>query len=343
MAALSAAKVHSFVQSPDFSLHAFLIYGQDPGLVQEYSIALSQKLAHVSQDIGEIIFLDDNDISNNPDKLSLEIDIVPMFGGQKVVRARTGLRLNASLLEPLIHSTMQSYLVVEAGDLKKNAKLRTLFEKNSHAMALPCYGDDSKALLSLIDDEFSQSNMTFAVNAKQHLQDQLGADRALSRAELKKLLLYAHGQNEITIEDIDAVIGDAAALSLEQIIYACGLGDIDAALSHFDRALDAGHSPQSVLFFLNKHFTQLHHVRGQVDRGDSLDVIVRRLRPPVHFKRQNDFKRQCSSWSQKQLFMALDLITQTTVRCRGKMASYGSLERIFIERLLLNLGRMGRR
>lgn len=340
MTALAAGKVAAFITSPNTSLKAFLLYGPDAGLVREHAKALSTKLSQSSSEPGEILSIDDLDLAQNPDRLAVELNTVPMFGGQKVVRVRLGQKLNVRVLEPLIHETLQSLLIVEAGELKKGAKIRTVFEKSSFAVALPCYGDDSRGVQQLIQTSFADAGITLSPDVMTYLQARLGADRALSRSEIEKILLYVHGKTSVDIDDIDAVIGDAAELSLEQIVYACGYGDIDHALHHFDRAIAAGHSAQSVLFFLNAHFIKLHTVRSDIDAGGRLDILIRKQRPPIHFKRQDDFKQHCRLWSGAALFKALDLIQQTTARCRGKTASFGAMERVYVERLLLSLSRM---
>ena len=44
--------------------------------------------------------------------------------------------------------------------------------------------------------------------------------------ELDKLALYAAGQSEITLEDAQAVIGDAAAVTLDDVVFAAAGGNL---------------------------------------------------------------------------------------------------------------------
>ena len=56
------------------------------------------------------------------------------------------------------------------------------------------------------------------------LQSRLGADRALSRAEIEKLALYCLGRRAVTLEDVESIVGDAADLALERIAEAAAEG-----------------------------------------------------------------------------------------------------------------------
>src|SRR5215470_11619570 len=60
---------------------------------------------------------------------------------------------------------------------------------------------------------------------RQLLISRLGADRALTRSEIDKLLVYAGGAKSITVEDVEAVVGDAADQAVDAILLAASGGD----------------------------------------------------------------------------------------------------------------------
>ncbi|MGH1352865.1 MAG: DNA polymerase III subunit delta [Methyloligellaceae bacterium] len=337
MVAISAGKVRQFIKAPDKNVRAILVYGPDIGQVRENSSLLAKALSIDTEDPGEIITIDDAESGASPDRLAVELQMVPMFGGSKVVRFRPAAKTNNNQIEELTKNTnLQAYLIVEGGDLKKSAKLRQIFEKSKNAVALPCYADDNRSLIQVIEEELVKENLSISSQARQHLANQLGADRGLSRTEIQKLLIYVNGKSTIEIEDIDAVIGDSSSLSLDAVFYATTGGRLAAALESLDKAIASGNAPSAILILLNRHIARFHKVRAELDRGDSLDFTIKRLRPPLHYKVQDEFKRQINRWSEKKLLIALDLIQQTTLRCRSKNA----MELVFIERLLMSLSQM---
>ena len=86
-------------------------------------------------------------------------------------------------------------VIIEAGDLRKTAPLRALCEKAKVAAALPCYSTTASAIWrGLIDEEMRAAKLTLAPDARAALTSLLGGDRLASRSEIRKLALYAMGQ-----------------------------------------------------------------------------------------------------------------------------------------------------
>ena len=116
--------------------------------------------------------------------------------------------------------------MIEAGDLKRNAALRTVCERAKGAVAIPCYADGERDIGRLIDEELRAAALTMSPDARAALIPLLGGDRRASRAELRKLMLYAHGQQTIEIDDVMAVVADASALALDALVDAAFAGRI---------------------------------------------------------------------------------------------------------------------
>ena len=154
------------------------------------------------------------------------------------------------------------------------------------AAAVACFPDEARDLDAVIREVFAAAKVQITPEAKRLLILRLGADRALSRAEIDKLALYAHGKSLIDESDVEAAVGDAAELALDRIVMAVASGQAAAALAECDRSVAAGESPQSVIAALQRHFLRLHRMRGALDSGRSMDDVLRSLRPPPHFKQR---------------------------------------------------------
>ncbi|MFX8964994.1 hypothetical protein ABTN15_19415, partial [Acinetobacter baumannii] len=81
--------------------------------------------------------MDDASLDEDPDRLVVELNTIPMFGGRKIVRAATGRRINAQSLKPLVEGgNLAGVLIVEAGNLRPDESLRAMFEKSANAAAI---------------------------------------------------------------------------------------------------------------------------------------------------------------------------------------------------------------
>src|SRR5947199_803 len=74
-------------------------------------------------------------------------------------------------------------IVIEAGDLRRNAPLRERCEKSPLAAAIACYADGDRELARLIDDELRAAGLTIAADARALLASLIGGDRRASRNE----------------------------------------------------------------------------------------------------------------------------------------------------------------
>lgn len=339
MVAVKGFQVAALVKPSGTRYSAYLLYGSDAGLISERGMALAKAIAAADSPPGEIVRLDDADVESDPERLSLELMTVPMFGGRKIVRAETGRRINTQMLKPFLEAqSLAGVLIVEAGNLKKDDSLRTAFEKSANAAAIACYQDDERSIDSIIHDVLTQHNLSISSGARLQLISRLGADRALSRGEIEKLALYARGKREITEDDVEAVVADAAELTLDRVANTAAAGERLRAVEELHRALAAGESAQAIILALQRHFARLHRLHAIVGSGKSVDQAIRDFRPPIHFKQADAIKAQLRLWRSEPLEKALLGISQTARSARRS----SNLEDLLAERLVLSLSGLAR-
>ena len=252
---------------------AVLFYGTDAGLVSERAAKLAAIVAARDNPPGEIIRMEDADLDNDPDRLAVELQTIPMFGGSKVVRATAGRRITAAALEPFIAGDrLAATLIVEGGNLRPTDTLRTLFEKAPKAAAVACYPDEGHDLETLVRDTLKGHGLAISPEARDLLLTRVGADRALSRGEIDKLALYAAGKSEIDVSDVEAIVGDASQLAIDRVLDGAAGGDAKRAVAEYARALAAGESAQTIILAAQRHLEKLHkhplrHRPGPLVRG----------------------------------------------------------------------------
>lgn len=337
MVAIKSHEATRFLKNPDKRICAVLTYGPDAGLVSERARMAAKAWAALEDPPSEIIRLDDADLENNPDRLAVELMTVPMFGGRKIVLATTGRRLNAKLIKELVEDAPPpGLLVVEAGNLKPSDTLRSVFDKSKHAAAIACYADEGRDLASLIDDELKSARMTIAPEARDVLLAQLGADRALSRGEIQKLVLFCTGRGRIELSDIEAIVSDASELNIDRIVNAAALGDAPRAVRELSRALNSGESAQLVLIALQRHFLRLHRICAETASGRSVADAIKALRPPLHFKQKDAVTAQLKRWALPRVSAAQARISLAARQAR----TTGARDDLIAEALVIELTRL---
>ncbi len=238
---------------------------------------------------------------------------IPLFGGRRAIWIEAQGKAFVAAIEPLLGAPPRNCtIVVEAGALKKDAPLRTLCERERSAAAIQCYPDSSENIEKLIDAEVRAAGLSIAPDAKAFLVSQLGQDRLSTRSELEKLVLYAHGAGEITLDHVAAVVCDASNLILNEAVDAAfdgGFPALDARLRH----IFAGASDyQALLAAALRHAMDLHRARRDPEEG----IRGGSGFAGVGFKQQEAFERHLRAWTRPSLGRAIDTIAEAIARAR---------------------------
>ena len=337
MVAVKHHQADSFLKAPDPAIGAVLFYGPDAGLVAERASTLARNLSKRENPPGEILQFEDADLESDPDRIAVELQTLPMFGGRKIIRARAGRRIASAQLKPLIEGgPLAGFLIIEAGNLRGEEGLRGLFEKSPRCAAVACYADSEEDLANLARQVLKSHGLSISSDTLDHLVGRLGADRGTSRSEVEKLALYALGRGEVTGDDIDAVVGEASDLQLESIAEAAASGNGAKAVFDADRAVASGEGAQAVLLAVQRYFLRLHKVRAAIDQGRSVDDALRQMRPPLPTKARAALSGQCRTWTVARLSVANAEI-QGAIKASRQT---GALDELLAERLLLRLAFM---
>ncbi|CTQ57001.1 DNA polymerase III subunit delta [Roseibium album] len=314
MTVLKAGEIDRFIANPPEAGVVVLIFGPDTGLVSERASRLVAKASEGDSDPFNLMKIDASELSSDPNRLIDEVLTVPLFGGRRIiwVKDASGKNLNPSLEPVLKLDDLQTFVVLEAGDIKKGVGLRKLIETNRRAIALPCYADNDRGIDQLIDEETRESGLTITREARAALHSLLGGDRMASRGELKKLCLYALGNGRIESEDIEAIIGDASSFETSELIDAAATGNLEVLDHGLERLSEAGSKASVIANQALKHFQNLHRMRIDIDSGKSAQQVIDSQRPPIFFSRKPKFSTQLRIWSQKDLEKSMEILSEAT-------------------------------
>jgi len=332
---LAPRSIAGFLRRPDPGVRAALVYGPDLGLVHERAQLLATAVAEDPNDPFRVVELAAAQLADDPARLADEAAALSFTGGRRVVRiSGTSERLTGLLQRFLADPLGDALIVLEAGDLGRSSGLRRLFEDADNAAALACYGDDADALEGLIAAVLGAAGLRLDPAAQDYLQARLGGDRGVSRQELTKLVTYmGPDAGTIRLEDVEACIGDSAALGLDDVCFATSGGDTGALERALARCFTAGDGPVAVLRAMQRHIQRLHLVAGLQQSGTPIETALKRLRPPLHFKRSALFRAQLRQWPVARLAQALDILTEAEIDCKSTGAADEALCRWALLRL----------
>ena len=328
-----------YVSSPPKVLMVALVYGPDTGLVQERAEKLLKTVTPDLTDPFNTVDLNEATLQADPARLADEAAAMSMMGGRRSVRVRGAGNDLAELFESFLEDPKgDALIVIEAGDLAKTSALRKIFDGHKTAAAIQCYPDSIRDLGDVMRDALRARGMSIAPDALEDAVSRLGSDRGVTRREIEKLVLYMHGQKTVTLEDVRAVMGDEAEARSESACDAAGTGDLAKLDRELERLWASDTQPAQVIRSAMGHFQRLLQARESVQRGTSIDDVMKRLRPPIHFSRTIAFKNQASRWNGDRLGDALDMLLEAEALTR----TTGVPAEAVTGRTLMNIAAMAR-
>lgn len=314
---ITPAQADGFVRKPDPAVRAALVYGPDEGLARERAEALARSAVPDLADPFRVAELSGDTVAADPARLADEAAAIAFGGGRRVVRVRDCTDAALPAVEAaLAAATGDTLIVLQAGDLGPRSALRQRFEAAKDAAAIACYADEGTSLERLIADTLGQEKISVEPEAMSYLAAHLGADRGVSRAELEKLAVFAGPGSRVSLADAMAVVGDSAAISLEDVVYAATDGDSAGLDRALERTLRTGTSPVAVLRAVAGHLLRLQLVAGRVAKGEPEARAIKSLRPPVFFRRENQFRRHLSVWRGARMERGLLLTLEAEALCK---------------------------
>lgn len=325
MVAVKSHEADAFVQRKHRAVALFLVHGLDEGLIRERARALAVGALDDPSDSLSLIRMDGDAIAADPLKLADEANAMGLFGGggRRAIWVELGNRNILPAIEGLFSAPPQdAVVVIEAGNLKKGAPLRNLFEKSDFAAAVECYADDERTLGRLIDEEAQRAGLKVSAGAREALQAMLGADRMASRAELAKLTLYAARDGTITEEHVETIVADASALALDAAIDGAFDGRTGAIEATAQRAFAHGVDPGMLLGAVLRHATLLHRAVLDIEAGKAAAEVVAVATRGVFFKRKAAVERQIRGWTGEKLARMIAATHEALIRLRreGRLA-----------------------
>ena len=324
MAALKTGEIDGFLKKPDPRYPIILVYGPDLGLVHERARHLAHRSVTDPDDPFQLIKMDGEQLSQDPQRLVDEALTIPLFAGKRTIWVRMGQATLTEAIDTLCRENLTDItLIFEAGDLNPRHPLRSQIEKAKQGIALPCYADDGRNLGDLVDQILAGAGQRIDRDARQALLERLGADRLMSRQEIEKLSLYAAGQSMISLVDVDAVMADTGVVNLDRLIDATFGGqnqDCDEMLRRcLAEGLDIGYMTSALL----RHALTLQSSRLMRDAGKDMRSIEQAAR--VHFRRQQAFQRQVNHWTCAALDKAILYLAETQSQSRKNTGLAASL------------------
>ncbi len=309
---LMPAQIAAFLRNPR-DCRVVLLFGDDAGMIRDRAETLVRAVAGSLDDPFLVTDLPREEIKH----LTNEAAGLSLMGGRRVVRVRDATDAATEPVLALLKTKAEALVVLEGPAMASKSKLRTALEAAPDCAAIGCYPEEGRALEETIRETLRANGAGIEPDALTWLTQQLGADRASTRAELEKLALYVGPGNRVDLDAAMTCVGDLAGLSMDDALYAATTGDVATADRALEAAIAEGAAPVQVLRAALGHLQKLHRARLAMEEGGmTAGDAVKGVRPPVFYQKVSAFTRSLSLWPAATLTAAMAALAEAERGCK---------------------------
>ena len=313
-------KIDQFCKDLIPSSSAILLYGQDYGLISERSsLIINSFFKNISerQNTLNIIDFANSYILSNPECLKLEASSISLLHNKKLIRIRDVSDSSYNIIKDYFIKPYQDCLLLLLSEsLSPRSKIRKLFETQDKSIILPCYSDDNKSILNLIDNSLKHEGITIDEEGVHLFANYLGMDRLISKSEIEKAVLYAGKDKNLDAKDIASFISDQASLGIDELYDYSLVGDLSKAYRVLARIQKEGVPAIQILRSFIRQMQSLYSIIHISSLNPNINNILDNFRPPIYFKRKDNIKNQVKQWSLNKINKALILLESAEVSCK---------------------------
>jgi DNA polymerase-3 subunit delta len=295
---LDARSLAAFLAAPPPACRAVLLVGDDAGLIAERAQDLVRA---VSGGDSLCVVEPGREALKDPRSLADEAASTPLMGGRMAIRVRDAKDAWTEAAKLALAGPGPGLVVFEGMGLTRTSKLRALIEKDPRGQLIECYAERGRDLAASIQRILGELGARAEPAALDWLAERGGEDRMALRRQLEVLALHANPGQPISVEDAMELMGEGAALDLDEALLAATEGNTAAADRAIAQAFAEGSNPVQVIRAALRHIQRLHLAAIEVEKGAAPGEAIGALRPPVFWRHKPALERALRRWNAARL------------------------------------------
>lgn len=331
---IQSYKVDDYIKNIPNNITGVLLYGPDRGMGKERQEKIINSLGLNKNDDFNTTRLLGDDVSSDNGLIAGFAQQVSLVGGRHLIILTDANDKSVNAVKNFIDVETDAILICTADDLKPSSPLRKIFEEHKKLVALPCYKDDDKSVAVLLRQAMIENNITIDRDAFNWAIMNMGSDRALTRMEIEKLIIYAGDNKTLSFDDVKKCMVDSSEYKIDDLVYSVASGNFKGVDEHLYNAINQGNTGIACLRIVSAHYMKLHRAKIDMKNGKTLQDISR----GVFFKRVNEYKQQVQRISEVNLFKCIKHLQQA----EKSLKQSGSKEYTLLNKVFYNLAKLSR-
>ena len=272
-----------------------LFYGKNEGFKNEAT-------NNLIKDKDEITKYEEKEVLENINDFIESILSKSLFESEKIIIIKRVTDKILKIIDEIDSKNIEDIkIILNADNLEKKSKLRSLFEKDKKYICVPFYPDTDQTLSKLTFNFLKKKNISISQSNINLIVNKCNGDRETLLNELNKIEYFSKNGKKITAENIAKLTNLIENHGISELIDNCLAKNKKKIVNILNE--NNFNNEDCVLItrtFLNKA-KKILKLSSEFQNNKNIDLTISSAKPPIFWKDKEITKQQIYKWTPENI------------------------------------------
>ena len=301
-----------------------LFYGKNEGLKND-------NIKNLLKDKNEILHYDEKDILDNSNNFIETILSKSLFENEKIIIIKRATDKIKNIIDQISFKDIEDLIIlINADNLEKKSKLRSLFEKNKKFVSVAFYPDNDQTLSKIAHNFFTKNKILISASNINLIVSKCSGDRHNLVNEIEKIESFCQNNKKVTLEDIHKLTNLIENHSVSELIDNCLVKNKKKIIHILN---ENNFSNDDCILILRTFLNKLKKILSlalEYKINKNIDDVISKAKPPIFWKDKEITKQQIYKWSPENIKNSIFKVSELELLVKKNMNNSMNLTTNFI-------------
>lgn len=275
-------------------INLILFYGKNDGLKE---VSIKEIIKNQT-----VLNYDQSEIIENQQNFFEEIYSYSFFEKEKTIIIKRASDKIVNIIEKIdLTKIGNTKIILDADNLEKKSKLRSVFEKEKNFVCIAFYPDTVQTLIKLAFNYFKERKISISSSSINLIVNKINGDRKALFNELNKLEIYSKKGKAIDDRIITKIVNLNENYEINELVNSYFAQNQKKVISILNENNFSNEDCIMIIrSFLNKS-KKLLNLSNDYLKNQNIEATIASSKPPIFWKEKEIVKQQIYKWKPKDI------------------------------------------
>lgn len=275
-------------------INIILFYGKNDGLKE---VSIKEIIKNQT-----VLNYDQSEIIENQQNFFEEIYSHSFFEKEKTIIIKRASDKIVNIIEKIdLTKIGNTKIILDADNLEKKSKLRSVFEKEKNFVCIAFYPDTVQTLIKLAFNYFKERKISISSSSINLIVNKINGDRKALFNELNKLEIYSKKGKAIDDKIITKIVNLNENYEINELVNSYFAQNQKKVISILNENNFSNEDCIMIVrSFLNKS-KKLLNLSNDYLKNQNIEATIASSKPPIFWKEKEIVKQQIYKWKPKDI------------------------------------------